>query len=661
MNRAYSIFTVKSVDEEQRVIEGVATTPTTDRVGDIVEPRGAKFKLPLPLLWQHRSSEPVGHVTRASVSDDGITIQARFARVSEPGRLQDRLDEAWQSIKHGLVRGLSIGFMPMEDGMEPINPKKPWDGQRITAWDWLELSAVTIPANAEASIQTIKSIDQQSRSAALRATKATPVRLEKPTPGATGSTATLKDMAMKTIKEQISAFEAKRAASAAAATEIMEKAGEKGETLSAEDKQKYDALSAEVKEVDEHLERLRETEALNVAKAVAVDASAGTDPALASKARAPAGSGIRVESKLEPGVRFARMGMALARAKGIMPLAEQQYRADKRWMDSAPEVALALKAAVNAGDSTTSGWASEWAYAENIGSEFIEFLRPQTLIGRITGWRNVPFNVRVGSTTGGSTGYWVGQGKPIPMSKLTSSSVSLGIAKVAGMVGIDKELARLSTPSAELMVRNDLARECQKVLDLSLIDPNQGGQTNIQPASLIYGVTPITPTGVTYATFVADWKNLVSTMINANLGLSGCVVLMSETTAIALSLMVTSLGNPQFPGLSLAGGTLNGLPVIVSNQLTIAGSPQYANIIVLLKPGEVFLADDGQATVEASDQVSIEMLDNPTNQSTATSTATTTVSMWQTESIAVKAVRYINWAKARSQAAAWITAAAYTG
>ncbi|HET7375515.1 MAG TPA: hypothetical protein VFK30_02340, partial [Anaerolineae bacterium] len=44
--RAYSILEIKSFDEEQRIIEGVATTPTADRVGDIVRPLGAKFKLP---------------------------------------------------------------------------------------------------------------------------------------------------------------------------------------------------------------------------------------------------------------------------------------------------------------------------------------------------------------------------------------------------------------------------------------------------------------------------------------------------------------------------------------------------------------------------------------------------------------------------------------
>lgn len=41
-------------------ITGTASTPTTDRMGDVVEPMGAKFKTPMPLLWQHESDKPVG-------------------------------------------------------------------------------------------------------------------------------------------------------------------------------------------------------------------------------------------------------------------------------------------------------------------------------------------------------------------------------------------------------------------------------------------------------------------------------------------------------------------------------------------------------------------------------------------------------------------------
>ncbi|MFM7011873.1 MAG: peptidase U35, partial [Betaproteobacteria bacterium] len=62
INRAYSVLTIKSYDDDERTIEGIATTPSPDRYGDIVEPDGAKFQLPIPLLWQHDSDKPVGHV-----------------------------------------------------------------------------------------------------------------------------------------------------------------------------------------------------------------------------------------------------------------------------------------------------------------------------------------------------------------------------------------------------------------------------------------------------------------------------------------------------------------------------------------------------------------------------------------------------------------------
>ena len=54
VDRAWSLLTVKAVQEERRIIRGLATSPETDRVGDIVEPLGIKFKNPMPLLLYHK-------------------------------------------------------------------------------------------------------------------------------------------------------------------------------------------------------------------------------------------------------------------------------------------------------------------------------------------------------------------------------------------------------------------------------------------------------------------------------------------------------------------------------------------------------------------------------------------------------------------------------
>lgn len=153
--RAWSQFEVKSMDDSLRVLEGLATTPSPDRMGDIVEPKGASFDLPLPFLWQHNADQPIGQVVAAKASGDGITVRVQLAKTDEPGTLKNRLDEAWQSLKIKLVRGLSIGFAPLEYSyMEDTG------GYRFLKWAWLELSAVTIPANADASIAVIKSCDR---------------------------------------------------------------------------------------------------------------------------------------------------------------------------------------------------------------------------------------------------------------------------------------------------------------------------------------------------------------------------------------------------------------------------------------------------------------------------------------------------------------------
>lgn len=157
MNRAYSILEVKSVDDGRRVIRGIATTPSVDRVGDIIDPLGVKFSNPLAFLWQHDHSKPIGTVKFDKPTAKGIEFEAEIASTDEPGTLKDRLDEAWQSIKAGLVRAVSIGFRPIEYAFMENG------GVHFKETEVFELSAVTIPANSDALITTIKSLDAAVR------------------------------------------------------------------------------------------------------------------------------------------------------------------------------------------------------------------------------------------------------------------------------------------------------------------------------------------------------------------------------------------------------------------------------------------------------------------------------------------------------------------
>jgi HK97 family phage prohead protease len=152
-NRAYAVLEIKAVNEDQRIISGTATTPTVDRVGDIIEPLGAKFQNPLPFLWQHAHDMPVGQTSFGRPTEEGIPFETKFVHPNdvESMTLKDRLALAWDSVKTKLVRAVSIGFRPLEYSFMDSG------GIRYTEVEIYELSAVTIPANAEALINEIKS------------------------------------------------------------------------------------------------------------------------------------------------------------------------------------------------------------------------------------------------------------------------------------------------------------------------------------------------------------------------------------------------------------------------------------------------------------------------------------------------------------------------
>ena len=153
MSRAFSTFKIKSATDngEERIITGIASTPTPDRDNDIIDPKGAKFALPIPLLWQHNHNQPIGEVIEATVTDAGIEITAKIAKIEEDGTLKNRIDEAWQSIKSGLVKCFSVGFRLLDYAYH-----KDDYGLDVKEWEWYELSVVTVPANSDAVITSVK-------------------------------------------------------------------------------------------------------------------------------------------------------------------------------------------------------------------------------------------------------------------------------------------------------------------------------------------------------------------------------------------------------------------------------------------------------------------------------------------------------------------------
>ncbi len=150
MNRALVRFEIKALDDDARTIEGWATTPEVDRMGDIVLPKGVEYELPIPFLLDHDHSQVVGEVERVEVSDKGIKFWATIKKIAEEGEAKALCDKAWSYIKHGLRKAVSIGFRPLEFDVLPNG------GLKFTSWEWYELSAVGIPAQPGAKITGAK-------------------------------------------------------------------------------------------------------------------------------------------------------------------------------------------------------------------------------------------------------------------------------------------------------------------------------------------------------------------------------------------------------------------------------------------------------------------------------------------------------------------------
>src|SRR5262245_4398368 len=198
-----------------------------------------------------------------------------------------------------------------------------------------------------------------------------------------------------------------------------------------------------------------------------------------------------------------------------------------------------LKAAVAPGTSGIgdSTWAGPLVVAQNMASEFAEFLRPLTIIGRIPGLRRVPFNISLPRATAGTSVGWVGEQAPKPVTSMAFDTVTLRWAKAAAIVVLTEELVRFSNPAAEGVVRADLAAAMTYFLDRQFVDPSVAAVTNVSPASITNGVTPITATGTTAAAFRADIRSLMQALFNLNLPTTGGVWIMTQLQATSLGLM----------------------------------------------------------------------------------------------------------------------------
>ncbi len=460
---------------------------------------------------------------------------------------------------------------------------------------------------------------------------------------------------MKTIAEQLEALRNTREAHQKKMGEVAQKSMDEGRSFNTAEQEEFDSLDEQIKALDGDIKRLSKLQEIQGSSAVPAQQII-KDGGSATVGRTLEPAQLKNTQKQEKGVAFAQAAKCLALGtmehRNATDIAKSLY--EGRDDVIAATEALLTKAAVAPATTTGTTWAAPLVQVGGVYADFVEFQRAASILGRfgnngVPALRRVPFRVPLVGQTSGGDAYWTGEGQAKPLTNFDFASTILEPVKLANIAVATMELIRDSSPSADLLIRDALAAAINERLDIDFINPAKAAVAGVSPASILNGVTAIPSTGSDAEAVRNDVRLLFASFIAANNAPTSGVWIMNSTTALALSLMQNPLGQTEFPGINMNGGTFFGLSAIVS---------QYVpdGIVALVNANDIYMADEGGIELAMSTEASLQMDSAPDNPTTAT---TVLVSLWQRNLVGFRAERTINWARRRPSAVAYLSGVAW--
>lgn len=144
------LYTKAEIKEKaQDVFTAVASSEIEDRQGEVVKQDGwdlKNFKNNPVLLYMHDHTKPIGKATRVWLDKASGKPMLKFK-----GFISDATEELKgykKLIEDGILNSFSVGFRPLE-----------MDGNTITKAELFEISLVSVPANPEARLLAVKSLE----------------------------------------------------------------------------------------------------------------------------------------------------------------------------------------------------------------------------------------------------------------------------------------------------------------------------------------------------------------------------------------------------------------------------------------------------------------------------------------------------------------------
>ncbi len=466
---------------------------------------------------------------------------------------------------------------------------------------------------------------------------------------------------MKTIAEKIAELSVKRSAAIASMTALVEKADSEERELVESEVTEFEGFKAEIKGFDASIQRNEDLEELQKEKAVPVAApSIEVMPVVIET----------IQKDLEPGLAMIRYAKALANANNDYTKAG--HMASHHYKDT-PMIGKALSArgmgmpsslekAVQVPALTTDlPWAGELIYMDNLESQFIELLRPETVIGQLSGMVQIPFNVRIPNQVSGLTSAgWVGEAQQKPVGQAAYGSTTFPWAKMALITSYSDEMLRFSSPSIDTLLRDDLVKTLTQFTDDEFLSDNPA-VGDLSPSGIRDGITSVPSTGITVAAVTNDFNAALLHYATNNLGTDSLICIMSTRTEQNLLSLRTTQDLFAFKA-EMLGGTIMGVPYITSNNVpTNLGLGFDETYILFIKQNEIFWAEEGFA-IDTSKEASIQMSDvvgGEFDVGPPVLQAPSAVSAWQNNLTFLRCERYMYWQHRRVLGMYEITAVLY--
>jgi hypothetical protein len=343
------------------------------------------------------------------------------------------------------------------------------------------------------------------------------------------------------------------------------------------------------------------------------------------------------------GTDLSRFLSALCIHRGVAADAERYAR--QKWPDS-PAVAYHFqqRTVVEAGDLSTTGWASQLAGHGPV-RELIQFIDGVSVFGRLApSMIQVPFRTPVAIEESAPSAAWVGEAQAKPVSSFTfGSNVTLEFYKLAVIVVLTSELVRFITEQMGVALRNRVVNAVVRTVDSQFLSPSVTAVAGVRPSSITAGATEQTSSGSTAAQVLSD----LTAMAGSLASWTAPFFVLSPSTAAYLAGLLTTGGSKAFPEITVTGGRLLGVNVITSTHVT--------GLIVLLDAATILYARDAIA-VNTSDEAFIEMDDSPVaGETSPVSSISVVKSLFQNNLFAVKCEQGLSYSRTNDESVTWMS------